>query len=70
LPLDYCAMNMRVQFLDASATVIAELHASAHDVGVTIELVEGFEWPAGAERLQILDANGRLVHWQAKADSV
>jgi len=48
--------------------VIAELHASTHDVSVAIEVVEGVEWPAGAERMQILDDNGRLVHWQAKAE--
>jgi hypothetical protein len=61
-------MNFRVQFLDAKAAIIAEWSAEANDAAGAIMLVEGLRWPAGAERMQILDARGRLVHWKAKAD--
>ena len=61
-------MNFRVQFLDASAAVIAEWQADANDAVAAIEIVHGLDWPAAAERIQILDDQGRLVHWQSKND--
>ena len=61
-------MNFRVQFLDGSANVIAEWSAYAHSARGAIELTEGLEWPAGAERMQIVDESGREVYGRAKAD--
>ena len=61
-------MNFRVQFLDASAAVIAEWSAEAHSAKGAIKLVEGLNWPAGGRRMQILDDEGRLVHWADRSD--
>jgi hypothetical protein len=56
----------RVAFLDASATLIAEWEANASNAASAIELVNGLKWPDGAERMQIVDEEGRMIHWQAK----
>ena len=62
--------NFRVQYLDRSATVIAELHAHAHSTRGAIELVEGLEWPlADAVRMRILGAGGREVHERRKGET-
>jgi hypothetical protein len=58
-------MDFRVQFLDASANIIAEWAANASDVAGAIDLVDGLTWPTGALRIQIIDEDGRLVHWGA-----
>jgi hypothetical protein len=52
----------RVQFLDASGTIIQEMHADAWNAAGAIELVKGIEWPAAAVRMVILDAAGVDVH--------
>ena len=61
-------MNFRVQFLDASGSVLAEWSADAHSARGAIALTEGLDWPAGAVRMRIVDADGRVVHERAKAD--
>ena len=55
-------VQFRVQFLDASGTIIQEMHADAWNAAAAIALVEGMEWPAGAVRMVILDDGGREVH--------
>ena len=55
-------MNFVVQFLDDSATIIAEWDADASDAEGAISVIEGMEWPAGADRMRILDSKGREVH--------
>jgi hypothetical protein len=62
-------MNFRVQFLDASANVIAEWSADAHSARGAIGLTEGLAWPAGAVRLRIVDADGREVHARSKEET-
>jgi len=57
-----------VQFLDASASVIAEGQAEAHDLASGIALIEAIPWPTGAERMRILDARGRVIHQRVKVD--
>jgi len=59
-------MRFRVQFLDASALFVAEWAADAFDLKGALKLIEGLAWPAGAARMQVLDEDGRLVHWRAK----
>jgi hypothetical protein len=59
-------MNFRVQFLGASAEIIAKWAANAFDLKSALALIEGLAWPPGALRMQILDEDGRLAHWQAK----
>jgi hypothetical protein len=61
-------MNFRVQFLDAFAMIIAEWPAYAVDAAGAVALVEGLAWPVDALRMQILDEDGRLVHWRARAE--
>jgi hypothetical protein len=63
-------MNFRFrdQFLDASAKVIEEWPVRAPDAARTIAIMDGCEWPDGTVRTQILDDNGRLVHWREKPD--
>jgi hypothetical protein len=56
-----------VQFLD-SASVITDGEAEAHDLAGAIALIEAIPWPAGAERMRILDAQGRVIHQRVKAD--
>jgi hypothetical protein len=63
-------MHYTVQFLDASAAVIAEWSADAHSASGAIELTEGARWPSGAVRMRILDADGRVVHEQAKGETL
>jgi hypothetical protein len=47
--------QFRVQFLDASGTIIRELLADAWNAAAGIALVKGMEWPAGAIRIVILE---------------
>lgn len=60
-------MIFRVAFLDASATLIAEWEANASNAASAIELVDGLNWPDGALRMQIIDEEGRVIHWQGKS---
>jgi hypothetical protein len=62
-------MRYRIQFLDGSATVIAECRIEAQNAGRAIELLEGVRWPAGAVRMRILDTSGREVDERVKADT-
>ena len=55
-------MSFLVQFLDASGTIIQEMHADAWNAAGAIALVKGIEWPAAAVRMVILDAAGAEVH--------
>jgi len=57
----------RVQFLDASSTVIREYHADARSVAAAMGLMEGLPWPQDAVRLRLLDADGREVHTLPRA---
>jgi hypothetical protein len=59
-------VQFRVQFLDASGTIIREMHADAWNAAATIALVEGLEWPAGAVRMIILNELGGEVHSRSK----
>ena len=52
-----------MQFLDASWTIIREMHADAWNAAAAIALVEGMEWPAGAVRMVI------LKRWEARCRS-
>jgi hypothetical protein len=54
-------MQFRVQFVDASGTIIQEMHADAWNAAGAKALVEGMELPAGAVRMVILDAVGNEV---------
>jgi hypothetical protein len=58
-------MQFRVQFLDASGTIIQEMHADAWNATAAIALVKGIEWPARAVRMVILDSAGAEVHSEA-----
>jgi hypothetical protein len=58
-------LTFRVQFLDRAAKVIVEWEARAADLAGALEILDGLEWPLGALRVQILDDDGRLVHWQS-----
>jgi hypothetical protein len=55
-------VQFRVQFLDASGTIIQEMHAAAWNAAGAIELVKGMEWPAAAGRMVILGGAGGEVH--------
>ena len=59
-------VQFRVQFLDASGTIIREMHAAAWNAAAAIALVEGMEWPAGAVRMVILNEAGGEVHSELK----
>ena len=59
-------MRFRVQFLDASGTIIQEMHADARDAAGAIALVKRIEWPAGAVRMVILNEAGGEVHSESK----
>ena len=59
-------MSFRVQFLDASETIIQEMHADAWNAAAAIALVKGMEWPARAVRMVILDELGGEVHSESK----
>jgi hypothetical protein len=59
-------VQFRVHFLDASGTIIQEMHADAWNAAAAIALVEGMEWPAGAVRMVILNAAGDEVHSESK----
>ena len=59
-------MSFLVQFLDASGTIIQEMHAGAWNAAGAIELVKGMEWPAAAARMVILDEAGGEVHSESK----
>ena len=59
-------VQFRVQFLDASGTIIQEMHADAWNAAAAIALVEGMEWPAGAVRMVILNEAGGEVHSELK----
>jgi hypothetical protein len=61
-------MIFRIQFLDAAAAKIAEWLAEAPNTIGAVRLLEDEDWPACAERMQILAPNRRLVHWRAKAE--
>ena len=41
-------VQFRVQFLDATGTIIREMHADAWNAAGAIELLAGLDWPAGA----------------------
>ena len=51
-------MQFRIQFLDASGTIVQEMHADAWNAAGAIALVKGMEWPAAAGRMVILDEAG------------
>ena len=59
-------MSFLVQFLDASGTIIQEMHADAWNAAAAKALVEGIEWPARAVRMVILDEAGGEVHSESK----
>ena len=59
-------MRFRVQFLDASGTIIQEMHAAAWNAAAAIALVKGMEWPEGAVRMVILNEVGGEVHSESK----
>ena len=59
-------MQFRVQFLDASGTIIQEMHADAWNAAGAIALVKGMEWPAHAVRTVILNEAGGEVHSKSK----
>jgi hypothetical protein len=59
-------VQFRVQFLDASGTIIQEMHAAAWNAAAAIALVKGMEWPARAVRMVILDELGGEVHSESK----
>ena len=42
-------MRFRVHFLDASGTIIQEMHAAAWNAAAAIALVKGMEWPVLSE---------------------
>jgi hypothetical protein len=48
-------VQFHVQFLDASGTIIREMHADAWNAAAAIALVEGMQWRAGALRIVILN---------------
>ena len=59
-------VQFRVQFLDASGTIIQEMDADAWNAAGAIALVKGMEWPAGAVRMAILNEVGGEVHSESK----
>ena len=59
-------MQFRVQFLDASGTIIRKMHADAWNAAAAIALVKRMEWPAGAVRMVILNEAGGEVHSESK----
>jgi hypothetical protein len=59
-------VSFRVQFLDASETIIQEMHADAWNAAAAIALVKGMEWPAGAVRMVIRNEAGGEVHSESK----
>jgi hypothetical protein len=59
-------VRFRVQFLDASGTIIQEMLADAWNAAGAIALVKGMEWPAGAVRMVILNEVGGEVHSGSK----
>lgn len=59
-------VRFRVHFLDASGTIIREMHADAWNAAAAIALVKGMEWPAGAVRMVILNEAGGEVHSESK----
>ena len=59
-------MSFRVQFLDASGTIIQEMHADAWNAAAAIALVEGIEWSARAVHMVVLDEAGGEVHTESK----
>ena len=59
-------MQFRVQFLDASGTIIREMLADAWNAAGAIALVEEMEWPVGAVRMVILNEAGGEVHSESK----
>jgi hypothetical protein len=54
-------VRFRVQFLDASGTIIQEMHADAWNAAAAIAIVEGIEWPVRAVRMVILNEAGGEV---------
>jgi hypothetical protein len=54
-------VQFRIQFLDASGTIIQEMHADAWNAAGAIALVKGMEWPVGAVRMVILNEAGGEV---------
>jgi hypothetical protein len=59
-------VSFRVQFFDASGTIIREMHADAWNAAAAIALVEGMEWPADAVRMVVLNEAGSEVHSESK----
>ena len=59
-------VQFRIQFLDASGTIIQEMLADAWNGAGAIALVKGMEWPAGAVRMVILNEVGGEVHSGSK----
>ena len=60
-------MQFRVQFLDASGTIIKEMLADTWNAAGAIALVKRMEWPewpAAAGRMVILDEAGGEVHFR------
>ena len=59
-------MQFRVQFLDASRTIIRELLADAWNAASAMALVKGMERPARAVRIVILNEVEGEVHSESK----
>jgi len=54
-------VEYRVQFLDRSGSIIKEFHAYARDVAGAMNLIIDVDWPPGAVRLRVVDAEGLEV---------
>ena len=61
-------MHYDVQFLDGAGNVFSRWYSVAPNLAGVIALIEAAHWPAGAVRLRILDADGRVVHERLRAD--
>jgi hypothetical protein len=61
-------MRYRVRFLGRSLEIISELTADARTAAGAIALVAGYQWPLGANTLQIVYLDGREIYRLAKSD--
>ncbi len=61
-------MQYRIQFIDASASVVREWSANARSFAGAIALVVDIDWPPHAATIRVLDPNGREVHSEIKGD--
>ena len=59
-------VQFRVQFLDASGTIIQEMHADTWNAAGAIELVKGMEWPARAVRMINLNELGVVGQFEIR----